>query len=53
MYEEQGKQLLEARERQVESESYVTELRNRVNKLSERNRSGEVCRICMLNPNDS
>ena len=42
LYEEQGVQLKEAQELQVESDAYVTELRGRVTKLTERNGSSEV-----------
>jgi kinesin family protein 4/21/27 len=45
LYEEQGRQLQDARERQIQSENYASELRGRVAKLNERNHSSEVSRI--------
>lgn len=43
LYEDQGRQLVEAQDRHVTNEIYVTELRHRVSKLTERNSSSEVC----------
>ncbi|OCF36777.1 hypothetical protein I316_01373 [Kwoniella heveanensis BCC8398] len=42
MYEVQNLQLIEARDRQAQSEAYVSELRNRLAKITERNTSSEV-----------
>jgi hypothetical protein len=42
MYEAQGSQLQTAIQLQVESESYVSELRGRLAKLTERNADSEV-----------
>ncbi|WVF71534.1 hypothetical protein IAT40_006342 [Kwoniella sp. CBS 6097] len=42
MYEVQTLQLIEARDRQAQSEAYVSELRNRLTKIAERNTSSEV-----------
>lgn len=45
LYEEQGRGLVEAQERQTQSESYASELRVRVAKLNERNSASEVGRL--------
>jgi len=45
LYGEQNTQLLEAQTRQASNDGYVTELKGRVAKLSERNTSSEVGRI--------
>lgn len=45
LYGEQNAQLLEAQTRQASNDGYVTELKGRVAKLSERNTSSEVGRI--------
>lgn len=42
LHEEQSQQVLAARERQIQNETYVNELRGRVAKLSDRNSSSEV-----------
>lgn len=42
LYEGQGEALLNAQEGQTQAESYVTELRARVGKLTKRTSSGEV-----------
>jgi hypothetical protein len=42
LYEEQGRLLVDAQERYLSNEAYVSELRNRVSKLTERNTSSEV-----------
>jgi len=42
MYEDQTQVLKESRERQAQNEAYVVELRGRVDKLTDRNASGEV-----------
>ncbi|WVQ99346.1 hypothetical protein IAU59_006479 [Kwoniella sp. CBS 9459] len=42
MYDVQSLQLIETRDRQAQSEAYVSELRNRLAKITERNTSSEV-----------
>lgn len=42
LYEEQARQLQEARDMHAQSETYASELRSRVAKLNERNSSSEV-----------
>jgi hypothetical protein len=42
LYEEQARQLQEARDMHAQSETYASEMRSRVAKLNERNSSSEV-----------